>query len=77
MRSTAISGFKGILAHELGHIMLSHGSRKLPVLDAQVEADKFACELGYLDDIENFLLEQPESIEKRVRLSFVTSLYFS
>lgn len=77
LKSTAISNFKAILAHELGHVMLNHGKRKIKSLDAQIEADLFAAKLGFVDDLENFLLDMPESIEKRVRLSYLTSFYFS
>lgn len=77
LKSTAKSYFKAILAHELGHVILKHSKRELTMLDAQVEADLFAAKLGYIDELENFLLELPESIEKRVRLSYLTSFYFS
>lgn len=77
LKSTAKSNFKGILAHELGHIILGHGHRSLTQLEAQVEADRFACELGFLDDIEEFLMDCPESIEKRVRLSYLTSYIYN
>jgi endo-1,4-beta-D-glucanase Y len=77
LKSTAITHYKAILAHELGHILLSHGKREVNTLEAQVEADMFACKLGFVEDLENFLLEQPESVEKRVRLSYITSYYFS
>lgn len=77
LKSTAISSVKGMLAHELGHILLNHGDRDISILEAQVEADRFACDLGYHEEIENFLLELPESIEKRVRLSYLTSYLFS
>lgn len=77
LKSTAITNVKGILAHELGHILLNHGNRNISTLNAQVEADRFACDLGYLEEIENFLLDLPESVEKRVRLSYLTSYMFS
>lgn len=77
LKTTAISNVKGMLAHELGHILLAHSKRDITILEAQVEADKFACDLGYLEEIENFLLDLPESIEKRVRLSYITSYMFS
>ena len=46
-------------------------------MEAQVDADEFACEIGYLDQIEDFLHDQPESVEKRVRLTFITNYYFA
>ena len=64
------------LAHELGHIFYGHSNRKIDILEAQVEADKFAIELGFENEIESFLQGLPESLEKRVRLSYVTSYIF-
>lgn len=77
LASTALSNYKAILAHELGHIIHNHGQRQLSILDAQVEADDLAIRLGFCQDLENFLLDQPESIEKRIRLSYLTSKYYN
>lgn len=67
---------KAVLAHEVAHIYFDHKHNN-DIMETQVEADEFACEMGYLDQIEDFLHDQPESIEKRVRLSFVTTYYFA
>jgi hypothetical protein len=77
LQSTAKSYYKAIMAHELGHVILQHGKNNIKVLEAQIEADRFAAKLGYINELENFLLEMPESIEKRVRLSYLTSFYFA
>ncbi len=68
---------KAVLAHEVGHIYLEHSKMPADPMEAQVDADTFACEMGYLEELESFLHEQGESVEKRVRLSFVSSYYFS
>lgn len=68
---------KAILAHELGHLYQSHANKSISILEAQVEADTYAINLGLASQLAEFLEEQPESIEKRVRLSFVTSSIFS
>ncbi len=68
---------KAVLAHEVGHIHLNHSEKTEAPRENQVDADTFACECGYLEEIESFLHEQPESIEKRVRLSFITNYYFT
>lgn len=67
---------KAVLAHEFGHLYHQHGSRFVEPLEAQVEADRFAIEMGYLRPLAEFLEEQPESIEKRTRLAYLTSRYF-
>lgn len=67
---------KAILAHEVGHLYLDHSELSDDPMEAQVDADTFACDMGYLEELESFLHEQPESVEKRVRLSFITSYYF-
>ncbi len=68
---------KAVLAHELGHIFLDHHKYNEDIMESQVDADAFACDMGYLEELESFLHDQPESVEKRVRLSFITSYYFS
>ncbi len=69
---------KAILAHEVGHIHLNHSeSVDDDELEKQVDADRFACDMGYLEELEAFLHEQVDSVEVRVRLSFITSYYFS
>jgi hypothetical protein len=68
---------KAILAHELGHVYLDHTENMDDPMEAQVDADNFACEMGYLEELETFLHEQPDSVEKRVRLTFVSSYYFA
>tara|TARA_B100001971_G_scaffold215182_1_gene259234 strand:- start:179727 stop:180236 length:510 start_codon:yes stop_codon:yes gene_type:complete len=68
---------KAILSHELGHIFCEHSSKHIDPMQAQVEADAFCIELGYGEQLAEFLEEQFESVEKRVRLSYVTSSLFS
>ncbi|MBD63859.1 MAG: hypothetical protein CME62_01520 [Halobacteriovoraceae bacterium] len=68
---------KAVLAHELGHIFLDHHKVNEDIMESQVDADAFACDMGYLEELESFLHDQPESVEKRVRLSFLTTYYFS
>ena len=65
-----------VLAHEFGHLYHEHGKKWIDPLEAQVEADSFAIELGHMEQLANFLEERPESIEKRTRLSYLTSKYF-
>lgn len=68
---------KAVLAHELGHVYLDHTENMEDPMEAQVDADNFACEMGYLEELESFLHEQRDSVEKRVRLTFVSSYYFN
>ena len=77
LTSTVSSYCNAILAHEIGHIIYSHGSKSQSVIETQVEADTLAIELGFGKDLEKFLLDQPESIEKRIRLSYLTSKYYN
>lgn len=67
---------KGVLAHEVGHIFIGHSRTEDP-LEALVDADEFACKMGYFEEIENFLHAQVESVDKLVRMSFVTAYYFA
>lgn len=77
LRSFSSINAKAILAHELGHIFYNHSHRSIDVLEAQVEADKFAIELGFGHELESFLNTLPEGTEKRIRLSYLTSSYFN
>lgn len=73
LQSTAAGEAFAILAHELGHVINGHSKRNIDTMEAQIEADTFAAEIGYADDLENFLLSMPESTEKRLRLSYLTT----
>jgi hypothetical protein len=67
---------QAVLAHELGHIYHEHSGKRISPIQAQIEADKFAMENGFYEQLENFLLAQPESTEKRIRITYMTSFYF-
>jgi len=73
LKSAATNHALAVLIHELGHIILEHSKKNTEPLNAQVEADLFACELGLGEEIESFLHDQEESEEKRVRIAYVTS----
>ncbi len=66
-------GAHAVLAHELGHVFHEHSKKMIDPMQAQVEADEFAIDLGFEVEIEDFLNSRPESVEKRVRLTYLTS----
>lgn len=68
---------KAILAHELGHLFHKHSQRKISELEAQIEADAFAVELGYGMALSEFLEGEVQSIDTRVRLTYITSKVLS
>ncbi len=61
------------LAHELALVIyeLDEQSEKDPLM-AEVEADKFVCDIGLADELETLLLSMDESAEKRLRLTYLT-----
>jgi hypothetical protein len=64
------------LAHELAFILLElEGLREDPLI-AEIEADKFVCDLGLTFELEELLLMLDETIEKRLRLTYVTINHF-
>lgn len=69
------SAFHGvaILAHELGHIYHQHTEQKIDTLTAQIEADHFAFDLGFGEELQEILLDHVHSIDCRVRISRLTS----
>jgi Zn-dependent protease with chaperone function len=50
---------QAILAHEIGHILLGHNRTSISLLQAQLEADAFAKELGLSDELAHALLDFP------------------
>lgn len=66
-----------ILAHEMGHLVLNHSSRKISNIEAQVEADEFAFHMGFGRELEQVLLEYEHSLDCRVRIARLTQLYYT
>ena len=62
-----------ILAHELGHIFYQHTENKIDTLQAQIEADDFAFQLGFGEELQEILLDHAYSVDCRVRISRLTS----
>jgi len=63
---------QAILAHELGHLIHRHSEKQMTMIEAQIEADFFAFQLGYHHELEE-LLQNHASTEAKVRLAFLTS----
>lgn len=61
------------LAHEVALVLyeLENAVDKDPIM-AEVEADKFVCDLGLADELERLLLTMDESAGKRLRLTYLT-----
>tara|TARA_R110000868_G_scaffold397624_2_gene670361 strand:+ start:365 stop:907 length:543 start_codon:yes stop_codon:yes gene_type:complete len=66
-----------ILAHELGHLINNHSTRKISAIEAQIEADQLAFDMGFGRDLEQVLLEYEHSLDCRVRVARLTQLYYS
>ena len=62
-----------VLAHEVGHIFYDHGKRKISTLDAQLEADNFACKLGLKEELIEFLYEHKSEGDCQLRLKELLS----
>lgn len=60
------------LAHEVAFLVYELEEPTIDPMMAEVEADKFVCDLGLADELEQFLLAQDESAEKRLRLTYLT-----
>jgi hypothetical protein len=61
------------LAHEVAMVLyeIESTDEKDPLM-AEVEADKFVCDIGLADELEQLLLGMDESSEKRLRLTYLT-----
>jgi hypothetical protein len=66
------------LAHELAFMLweLEEGERFEPLM-AEVAADKFVCDLGLTFELEELLMMLDETIEKRLRLTYLTINHFT
>lgn len=73
LRSASSVHGVAILAHELGHIYYQHTENKVETLQAQIEADDFAYQLGYGEELQEILLDHISSVDCRIRISKLTS----
>jgi hypothetical protein len=62
-----------VLAHEYGHIYHQHTEQGVDTLQAQIEADRFAFDLGFGEELQEVLLDHVYSIDCRVRISRLTT----
>jgi len=62
-----------VLAHEFGHIFHQHTENKIDTLQAQIEADQFALDLGYGEELQEILLDHENNIDCKVRIAKLTS----
>lgn len=65
------------LAHELAFVIYDLEIGNQDSLMAEVEADKFVCDLGLVFELEELLLMLDETVEKRLRLTYLTIHHFT
>ncbi|MFA5584253.1 MAG: hypothetical protein WDA09_08555 [Bacteriovoracaceae bacterium] len=65
------------LAQEVALLLLESHEPHLDELTRELEADKFVSDLGFTFELEDLLLMLDESVEKRVRLCYLSSHHFS
>ncbi len=65
------------LAHEIAFLLYELEDAKSDPLMAEVGADKFVCDVGLADELEDLLLMLDETIEKRLRLTYLTINHFT
>lgn len=64
-----------ILLHEFAHLLYGHGVSDITSIDAQLEADYFACIKGYKRELITFLSDyENDSHEAKIRISHIKSL---
>ncbi len=64
------------LAHEIAFMLLELDGVTGESIMAEVTADKFVADLGLTFELEELLLMLDESLEKRVRLTYLTAHHF-
>ena len=65
------------LAHELAFVLYEFEGNQNDPFMAEVEADKFVCDLGLTFELEELLLMLDETVEKRLRLTYLTINHFT
>lgn len=65
------------LAQELALLLIEGEESHLDELSRELEADKFVSDLGFTFELEELLLMLDESVEKRMRLCYLTSHHLS
>lgn len=73
LRSASSVHGVAVLAHEFGHIFYQHTENKIDTLQAQIEADDFAFQLGFGEELQEILLDHVNSTDCQVRISKLTS----
>ncbi len=68
MSTSLITEACATLAHELGHIYHAHHEKKISKIESQLEADRFAVNLGFKEDLIKVLLPYAHLDEVKVRL---------
>ncbi|MEI8346714.1 MAG: M48 family metalloprotease [Pseudomonadota bacterium] len=63
-----------ILAHELGHIVLKHSQQKITTLRAQFEADDFAYQMGFGEELLDVMMDHPDNLEVQFRIVHLQKL---
>lgn len=74
LKSTVAESAFGVLAHELGHIFAKHYQKDLDAMEAQFEADRIACEMGFTKELVQFLMDVDKTEESFSRLSYILSI---
>jgi hypothetical protein len=77
LKSGSCSHGMAVLAHEFGHIFHQHTENKIETLQAQIEADQFAFDLGFGEELQEILLDHAHDVDCRVRIARLTSALIS
>lgn len=73
LKSASPEHAMAILAHEMGHVFYQHTEFKIETLKAQIEADDFAYQIGFGEELQDILMDYNESVDCRVRIAKLTS----
>ena len=65
------------IAQEVALLLLEAEEPEMDELTRELEADKFVADLGLTFELEELLFMLDESVEKRLRLSYLTCHHFS
>jgi hypothetical protein len=75
LKSSAYPQAFAIMAHELGHLYHRHSQKKIHTLEAQKQADYYAFQQGYGEELIKVLEEFGDRHECAERIKYIKTLY--
>lgn len=77
LRSFNPSDAHALLIHKLGVLLSAYSKMDEDINNPELFADEFTQKLGFASEVEQIINNEQESIDKRVRMTYLTSRVFT